>query len=208
MRVISGLYKRRKLVAPAGSETTRPTADRVKENIFNILGSIPRHAVVLDLFSGSGALGIEALSRGASSVFFVEVDRLAIQAIQKNLRELKVPDERYALLQCDADTFLKNTQTSIKRIQGKALCAPSSITLILADPPYKSNWYTQAIEQLESSSLIHSTCSMIVERASKNAPTQAPEGCSWSCEDSRKYGSTTVEFWYRGDTLDEDNATS
>jgi 16S rRNA (guanine(966)-N(2))-methyltransferase RsmD len=72
MRVISGLYKRRRLATTQGNEITRPTSDRVKENLFNTISSKIQGAVVADLFAGSGALGIECLSRGAQKVFFVE----------------------------------------------------------------------------------------------------------------------------------------
>src|SRR5258706_7562012 len=86
MRVVSGTAKGRKLVAPAG-RSTRPTSDRVREAIFSMLASLDalEGAIVVDLFAGSGALGIEALSRGAAHATFYELDREAVAAIETNL---------------------------------------------------------------------------------------------------------------------------
>ena len=92
MRVIAGSRKGHKLAAPRGLDT-RPTSDRVRENIFNLVGPLDG-AKVLDLFAGSGALGIEALSRGAASAVFVDSDREAIRAIDRNLEKLRLTGAR------------------------------------------------------------------------------------------------------------------
>ena len=91
MRVISGELKGRRLVAPAGM-ATRPTADRIKESVFNILAGGIRDKRVLDLFAGTGALGIEALSRGAIFAVFVDQAKAALSAIRRNIRDLKLDD--------------------------------------------------------------------------------------------------------------------
>src|ERR1051325_7484348 len=88
MRIIAGTHKGHKIEAPAG-HGTRPTSDRVRENVFNILGPVDG-AVVLDLYAGSGAMGLEALSRGASQVVFVERDAAALRAIERNLDKLRL----------------------------------------------------------------------------------------------------------------------
>lgn len=124
MRVIAGEFRGRPLVAPPGS-TTRPTSDRVRESIFNSLGSLGAldGEVVLDLFAGSGAMGIEALSRGMARAVFVESDRSAAQTISRNLSSLGLADrasvvvspvERYLDRQGEIDTY----------------------SLVLVDPPY------------------------------------------------------------------------
>jgi 16S rRNA (guanine966-N2)-methyltransferase len=87
LRVIAGDLRGRKIVAPEG-RTTRPTSDRVRESLFNLLGEIPEGANVLDLFAGTGALGIEALSRGAGHATFVENDRVALSSLRESLAAL------------------------------------------------------------------------------------------------------------------------
>ena len=87
MRIIAGIARGRHFQAPAGA-TTRPTSDRVREALFSILGPPPANAAVLDLFAGSGSLGLEALSRGAARACFVEKDRLAVATLRKNIKGL------------------------------------------------------------------------------------------------------------------------
>ena len=89
MRVIGGLYRSRRLVAPAGL-TTRPTSDRLRETLFNVLGARVVNAAFADLYAGSGAVGIEALSRGARMVYFVDQAPPAVAAIRENLASLKI----------------------------------------------------------------------------------------------------------------------
>jgi 16S rRNA (guanine966-N2)-methyltransferase len=120
VRVVAGEFKGRRLEAPRGMRT-RPTADRVREALFSMLGDVSG-ARVLDLFAGSGALGIEALSRGAASAVFVERDPRAAAAIERNLSSLGL-DER--VLRQDALRFLA-------RAEG------GTFDLVFCDPPYDS----------------------------------------------------------------------
>jgi 16S rRNA (guanine966-N2)-methyltransferase len=119
VRIVAGAYGGRRLEAPAG-EATRPTSDRVKEALFSILGSVDG-ATVVDLFAGSGALGLEALSRGAESVTFVESDRKAAEAIRRNI----------AALGCSSRAHL-----IVERAERALARLPPSIDLLLMDPPY------------------------------------------------------------------------
>ncbi len=119
MRVVAGEFKGRRLVAPRGART-RPTADRVREALFSILGDVSG-ARVLDLFAGSGALGIEALSRGAASVEFVESDRRAVTAIQRNLAAVGV----------SATVRTQDALRFLERSEGP-------YDLVFCDPPYDS----------------------------------------------------------------------
>ncbi|MEA2363251.1 MAG: rRNA (guanine966-N2)-methyltransferase [Thermoleophilaceae bacterium] len=119
MRVVAGTFKGRRLEAPRGTRT-RPTADRVREALFSILGDV-EGARVLDLYAGSGALGIEALSRGAGSAVFVERDARAAAAIERNLASLGV-NARVA--RQDALRFLTR--------------ADGPFDLVFCDPPYDS----------------------------------------------------------------------
>ena len=121
MRVIAGSRKGHSIAAPPGHET-RPTSDRVRENVFNLVGPLDR-ATVLDLYAGSGALGIEALSRGASRAVFVERDADAVRTIERNLDRLRLAGAR--VVHGDAVTFL-----------AQEAAAGRQYDLVLADPPY------------------------------------------------------------------------
>jgi 16S rRNA (guanine966-N2)-methyltransferase len=124
MRVIAGALGGRRLRAPAG-RGTRPTSDRVREALFAILGPLD-DAVVLDLFAGSGALGIEALSRGAARAVFVERDRAALEALEANLRMLELGPDRAEVRRQDARIAV-----------GTARRRHEKYDLILIDPPYR-----------------------------------------------------------------------
>jgi len=118
VRIIAGEHRGTRIFAPKGNDT-RPTSDRVREAAFNLVGPVDR-AVVLDLFAGSGAMGLEALSRGAASVAFVESDRDACRTIQRNLEKLRVTGARV-----------------VQRDALQALAADrGTYDLILCDPPY------------------------------------------------------------------------
>jgi len=134
LRVIAGQWRGRKLVAPEG-DTTRPTADRTRETLFSMLlsrlGSFDGLAVA-DLFAGSGALGIEALSRGANSCIFVEQDPAAIRALRNNIANLR------AQAQCDVRA------SSVLSLGP----AKTPLDLILLDPPYHTGAGAVALEKL------------------------------------------------------------
>ena len=117
MRIIAGSRKGHTIHAPRG-DSTRPTSDRVRENVFNILGPIDG-ASVLDLYAGSGAMGLEALSRGASRAVFVEADRDAVRAIERNLDKLRL---KATVLERDALGVLATERTKYD--------------LVFVDPPY------------------------------------------------------------------------
>ena len=119
MRVVAGVFKGRRLAAPRGTRT-RPTADRVREALFSILGDVGG-ARVLDLYAGSGALGIEALSRGAGSAVFVERDAKAVAAIERNLAAVGIEE---TVVRQDVERFLAR--------------ADGAFDLVFCDPPYDS----------------------------------------------------------------------
>jgi len=121
MRVIAGTRKGHTIQAPRGLDT-RPTSDRVRENVFNIVGPLDG-ATVLDLYAGSGALGIEALSRGATRAVFVERDLDAVRTIERNLDKLRLTGAR--VVQADAVTTLAQEGAAGRKYD-----------LVLVDPPY------------------------------------------------------------------------
>jgi 16S rRNA (guanine966-N2)-methyltransferase len=120
MRIIAGTRKGHTIHAPRGRDT-RPTSDRVRENVFNLVGPVDG-AAVLDLYAGSGAMGLEALSRGAARAVFVETDRDAVRAIERNLDKLRLAG---TLLRQDAVTALATEAGSGRKYD-----------LVLVDPPY------------------------------------------------------------------------
>ena len=190
MRIISGKFKGKKLIAPAGSQT-RPTSDRVKENMFNLLQSVINEmniaeCVVLDLYAGSGALGLEALSRGFQRVFFVENNKEAVLCIQKNLSTFLLQEGVFHICQTSVDDFFCLKRPILKE----------KFHLIFADPPYDSSWYLKGLEQIESSNLCHTPCHVVLEM---NKSTTIPERENWTLTKSRTYGKTKIEIWtYRG----------
>ncbi len=122
MRVVAGTYRGRKLVAPPGSET-RPTSDRVREALFSVLGASVQGARVLDLFAGSGALGIEALSRGAERAVFVDSSHKAISAVRANLAALGI----------DADVRPIEARAALRAASTRG----EAYDLVFLDPPYR-----------------------------------------------------------------------
>ncbi|MBO7149496.1 MAG: 16S rRNA (guanine(966)-N(2))-methyltransferase RsmD [Clostridia bacterium] len=122
MRIVSGKYRGRTLLAFDGDKI-RPTADKVRESLFNILQIKVIDCKFLDLFCGTGAMGIEALSRGAEKVVFNDFSRESLTLLKKNLEKVKVEDD-YEIVNFDAVTFLKNTN--------------EKFDIIFLDPPYKT----------------------------------------------------------------------
>lgn len=134
MRIIAGQWRGRKLVAPKG-DATRPTADRMRETLFSMLASRLGDfdgLQVADLFAGSGALGLEALSRGAASCLFVEQDRAAVEAIRANIAALGAHTS--ARVETGSATQLRAT--------------PQPLDLILVDPPYRSGAGEVSLDRL------------------------------------------------------------
>ena len=176
MRVVAGDFKGRRLQAPKGSDT-RPTSDRVREALFSILGDVTG-ARVLDLYAGSGALGIEALSRGAGEVVFVESGRRAADAIRTNLRAVGDPD---------AMIWVGDALAYLRRADPEA-----PFDLVFADPPYSSA--TQVGEGLsELLPPLLTDTSLTVTESDKRAPLPL----TLPLVDERVYGDTRIAI-HRG----------
>jgi 16S rRNA (guanine(966)-N(2))-methyltransferase RsmD len=157
MRVIAGRYRSRRLIAPRGVET-RPTSDRLRETLFNVLTPHIKDALFLDLYAGSGANGIEALSRGAKQVTFVEKAAPAVAAIRANLKALEI----YEGFQLE----IGSVSASVKRLQEQK----QTFSIIFLDPPYKAtNEYTLTLEMMGGAcnSLLASDAVVIVEHHRK-----------------------------------------
>ncbi|ALX47368.1 16S rRNA (guanine(966)-N(2))-methyltransferase RsmD [Lentibacillus amyloliquefaciens] len=142
MRVIAGIYKGHKLEAVPG-KTTRPTSDKVKEAVFQALGPFFEGGRCLDLFAGSGALGIEALSRGMNQGIFVDKHPKAIHTIHKNLQALKLDDH--------AEVF----RTDSFRAMNAAFKRGLTFDLILLDPPYQKVSYGKVLDLIDDFQLLN-----------------------------------------------------
>jgi len=149
MRVVGGLYRHRELLMPKG-EATRPTKDMVKEAFFSAINFYIHNSVTLDLFAGSGALGIEALSRGAKECYFIDKDNEAIKCINKNIFNLKINN---------AHVINLDYVEAIKSLANKKI----KFDLLLIDPPYKMNNYQEIIDTLNEYSLINDNGIIVLE---------------------------------------------
>lgn len=177
MRVIAGNAKGRRLKVPKGLKT-RPTGDRVKEAIFNIIAPDVAGSRFLDLFAGSGAMGIEALSRGAVEAVFVENDRAAVNSIKANLAVTGFVDHANIIT---ADVFPALT----------GLC--SVFDLVYIDPPYAKQWGKKTIEVLIANQLAAPTTTIMLEIRSGDV---IPDKCgNFNLLSLRKYGDTSVGFY-------------
>ncbi len=190
LRVIAGELGGRRLRAPSGLRT-RPTTDRVREALFNILGPPPPSARVLDLYAGSGALGIEALSRGAAQAVFVEQDARACRQISENLRSLGLAG-RGSVSSGRVLALLPQLVQSVSR------SAPFS--WVFADPPYDSDELPRLVAQLCRLPILSGDAQIIVERSRRDADQLAQQLQAVAAEsslqltDSRRYGDTVLLF--------------
>jgi 16S rRNA (guanine966-N2)-methyltransferase len=180
MRIIAGKYKGRRFKMPKLSGT-RPTLDRVKESLFNILHGRFAGGTVLDLFAGLGSLGLEALSRGAKKVVFNDKDGKAAQSVRDNLTALKVPEEEYAVLNYDYRDALR----SLKNKNFKA-------DVIFLDPPYGTDLAEEALEKIEEYGLLAEDGVVVVEESRKKE-LQNPPG-QYIIKDKRTYGAVDLYF--------------
>jgi 16S rRNA (guanine966-N2)-methyltransferase len=179
MRIISGTSKGRRLVTQRG-QALRPTSDRVKESIFNILGGEVEGKSVLDLFAGTGNLGIEALSRGAKRALFVEKGRQALQLIQKNL------------LQCGMEGRAEILPKDVNRAIGMLNRKGEAFDLILMDPPYEKGLIRKTLMKLNSQKIYHKDSILVIEHGRREPIPDIVEG--WNLTRQRKIGDTLISF--------------
>lgn len=180
LHIISGKFKNRRLLVPKGS-ITRPTSGLVRAAVFNILQNHTEGLVVLDLFAGSGAMGFEALSRGAQSVYFVEKDRNAAQTIKENIVLLKT------------ESIAKLTQTDALSALNFFAKSKMKFDLIYIDPPYDLvNLGIKCIEFIDEHLLLSSNGWIILESGNKQEP---PPLVNLIAMDSRSYGKSSLLFF-------------
>jgi 16S rRNA (guanine966-N2)-methyltransferase len=185
MRIIAGIHRTRQIDAPEGL-VTRPMTDRVRENLFNLLGDTVVNATVLDLFCGSGALGIEALSRGATRVTFVDADLAAVSVVETNCKRLGL-EKQARILRRD----VLRPGPWIRPVGAK------DYALIFIDPPYKMSAEPGGQAQLAAmaQALVGLECvargALAMIRVERNTRITLP-WAGFEFSDQRSYGTTTL----------------
>ncbi|MCM1395857.1 MAG: 16S rRNA (guanine(966)-N(2))-methyltransferase RsmD [Corallococcus sp.] len=175
MRVIAGKYKGRSLVAPKSD--TRPTLDRTKETLFNILNFKLRGSVVLDLFAGSGQLAIESLSRGAERVILCDNSRDAVAAVKANFAKIGETADLYS---CDYQQCLSRVKTKFD--------------IVFVDPPYQSCYYLDVLSKLAQFDLLNDDGIVVCEHS---RDCDIGEANGYILYDSRKIGTVEFSFYKR-----------
>ena len=180
MRIISGTAKGTKLYTLDG-QLTRPTLDRVKESLFNIIQNEIPNSIFLDLFSGSGAIGLEAASRGARKVILCDKSRNDIKIINKNIENTHLK-EKIELYNLDYETLLN---TKIKE----------KVNIIYIDPPYNSDFAIKSVEILINKKIVNENSNMIIETDNEEKILEELEKKQVEITDKRKYGRATLIFF-------------
>ncbi len=179
MRIIGGIHKGRKLASLPG-KTTRPTSGKVREAIFNICSDDIPDANVLDLFAGTGAFGLEAISRGAARAVFVDSDRRGIDIIRKNIAACR-ENERTSVFCTDITTNLN-----------MLLSAGLYFDIVFLDPPYHAHAAGKALDTLSGTGMLRKGAMVIVEHGKREEIPVDITGME--IIDRRKYGKTLVTF--------------
>ena len=180
MRIISGEARGRTLFAPSGDQT-RPTSDKIRGSLFNILNGRVEDAEVLDLFGGTGALALEALSRGAARAVIVDSSRTAIEVIRRNAQNVlkDALPERALILKSDYRSAISGV-------------ADRRYDLVFLDPPYRMvEAYGEAIDRLNRAGALYEGAIIVCERR-HDAKIAVPEG--FEIYDTRNYGETAIDF--------------
>lgn len=179
LRVIGGEKRGFPLASPKGG-TVRPTANRVRKALFDILGQRVEDAQVLDLFAGTGAVGIEALSRGAASCLFVEADSRNIEVIRDNLRVCR--------LESSAEVYRGNLPACLS-----LLMRSRPLDLAFVDPPYDSQQVCLVLNELDSGGLLRAGAWVVLEHRKSNPPPAVSMGHLRTV----RYGDTALSFFQK-----------
>lgn len=179
MRIISGTARGTKLYTLDG-QTTRPTLDRVKESLFNIIQNEIPNSIFLDLFSGSGAIGLEAASRGSKKVILCDKSKDAIKIINKNIEKTHL-SEKVELYNLDYQLLLK---TKIRE----------NLDIVYIDPPYDSDFAIKSIECIIDEKIINENSIIIVETDDEEKILENLKKIEVEITDKRKYGRAVLIF--------------
>ena len=182
MRIISGRARGTKLYTLEGYETTRPTLDRVKEALFSKINMELPESVILDLFSGSGALGLESLSRGAEKAYFVDNSLKAIKIIKQNIEKTRFEDKT-VVLQKD---YLK----ALEMFKSENI----KFDFIFLDPPYKTDFVVKSTKFIIENNLLNNNGKIIVETDIEDDILEELKKLELDLFDVKKYGRVTLIF--------------
>ena len=181
MRIVGGKYRHRQIIYPDDVNHIRPTKDRIREAIFSALGDIS-DAKVLDLYAGSGAMGIEALSRGAIHATFVDVSPLAIKVIKDNINNLKIGDNEYEVI--------KNSDVNALDI---FMTKSQKFDLVILDPPYEQGQYEAILKALVDKNLLNDDAVIVME----SNRTISLENIDYKRNKEYHYGEIMVNILWR-----------
>ena len=185
MRIIAGKNRGTKLYTLDGDDITRPTLDRVKESLFNIIVNHIQDSNVLDLFAGSGSLGLEAISRGAKKTIFCDKSKKAIDIIQKNITKTKVEDKVEIINNDYIDCIFNLNSRNMK------------FDIIFLDPPYATNYIEKSIELIIEKDLLQDNGIIIIETDEKDRIIEQIKDKKVNIYDIRKYGRIDIIFLER-----------
>ncbi|MCR8641797.1 16S rRNA (guanine(966)-N(2))-methyltransferase RsmD [Paenibacillus sp. N1-5-1-14] len=180
MRVISGKARGRSLQAVSGMKT-RPTTDKVKEAIFSMIGPYFDGGMVLDLFAGTGGLGIEALSRGVDKAIFIDMDKKSIDTVVHNLDVTKLRDQ--------AEVYRNDANRAIKLLAKRGV----KFDYVFLDPPYRLKIIEELLTLLEEGELFAEDAVIVVETDSADELPKTIGGCVW--ERRTEYGEIAVSIY-------------
>ena len=178
MRIVAGTARGRTLEAPKGHDIIRPTADRVRETIFNVLGQTCDGLTVLDLFAGTGALGLEAISRGAVFAVLVDQHRLSLDLCRQNTATLKF-DDRVEII-----------SSPVARVWPKLTAAPRRFDLVFADPPYALEAGSEVLKHVAA--LMNPGARLVLESGKTEVPQPVD---ALTLTDERTFGDTVVRIY-------------
>ena len=179
MRIIGGKYKKKRLLSVPGS-STRPTSDRLRESLFNILSGIVMDAVVLDLFAGTGALGLEAMSRHAHNAVFIDSESNAVSVMNRNINACGVDDA--------ATVYKWDVTRNLNCLKGR----DQLFDLVFMDPPYNLGMIPKALVNLVQIKCLSNDATIVVEHSASESVGDIPD--CYSLTDQRRYGKTVVTF--------------
>jgi len=181
MRIVGGKYRHRIITFPDDMAHTRPTKDRIREAVFSAIGDISDYRV-LDLYAGSGAMGIEALSRGASHATFVDISPLAIKTISENIRNLKINEK-------ECEIIKKPDLIAIESFKERNI----KFDLVILDPPYEQGEYEKIVDLLYNNNLLSDKAIIVMEA---NRPITL-ENIDYQKNKEYHYGEIMVFIYWR-----------
>ena len=186
MRIIAGSMRGTKLFTLEGLNT-RPTLDRVKEPLFSIINFKLEDATVLDLFSGSGALGLESISRGAKKAYLCDSSKDAINIIKQNVQKTRVENK--------VQIVFKNFEKALEEFVNQNI----KFDVIFLDPPYKTNFAEKATETILKNNLLNKDGIIVIETDTKETVLQNLKEIDVDVYDQRKYGRVSLLFLCAGE---------